>query len=1175
MRPPRRVFLYNYLLPSIMRNASVSVTSSSSASFVSKTDDSSQNAMDFWKQQDSRRSKHQQQPRVGSTTRSTSDEPKQTSMASSIGINPNTTTTTTITTDHNDTIQSQEVKKQASVMGRVENNVQGATLTHAENGQLGEMQIKLDIAAAKLLTEEMKYTDILSQLQDLQTSAQDQIHSYQQEIQELKQMIKSTKQEKDVELQELCSEIQRLHSSHQAERQVHFSETERLRTQVHDMEQRLQQRNEDDADPNIQTQDDQEEKMTQMQHENEWLRKDLKTMVEESERLELELETVTEDRDELLRRSTTSTIATRNQTHDRLNETETMMQLQEELDQLRFLLEEEKQLNLEKEDRIHELQGIVEQHKKPDNHVFDLDISAIDVVNTSFDEPVEKESEHTFEKQLKHLQDERLQQRNEMEKMKNVIDHLTQERDSLKECLADAMQELEELEHGNTSNNDKSMRDEDDPGNLSPQQDSTNQNTSEVFVNELMQIIKEKDEEITVLKKNLLDRMTQSPNVSSESFHEDVSHVIEWMINSSNRLNGSPSIEVVRKISDSNSNTITLPEEDEKLLQSLNRYLRDLHINAGTNEAHLASLKRQQQKQRETDSDQCDSQSSSYDTSTEASFEKNTDDINEVQIKMHAQNEAEQVCMRFRKRFQTLKTSCDKYEQESEVLRQNLSEAVELVKPLKEHVLRIDEEKAALEYKLSVFLEQNKGVSHPNGPLHATDGLGEHSLSNLRKKDEEIMDLKIENDQLKNELRRSESDLVNVQGGEESFSDMPTPTKHNITARKNNRKTLGSQPTNEEDGLKFRSIDPNISRLALEVEKRISAEKTLKSMLHTASLKITTLNVQVEELLKQKVDAEKEISDQKLNLANLEKTLKNALRSQESMNESSDQVSEYKELLKEMIARNDKLMIDVGGLTVDLKTTSKEKRKLKKSLEEAVGMLNSLRSHVETAEKERKKLKKQLRALLSKTYDEGMMSNVISPTSYHEPDPDEMANKSTILQLRSVVVEMEHEIRTLEERIQELENIKSQQQKESTDTGDSQHNYDKINGNQSKHLQLCQEELEELQNVHANTKKKLDELTEINREMLLDLQQTEEEASETWKELVATKHNLESAREEIENAISLSCTVIRKLDMLGLDSVEPDFDESSVDEGAVLTDYIDRIDRRLAGLYDIAKRSEE
>ena len=206
-----------------MRNASVSVTSSSSASFVAKTDDSSQNAMDFWKQQDSRRSKHQQQPRVGGT-RSTSDEPKQTSMASSIGINPNTTTTstttttpTTTTTNHNDTIQSQEVKKQTSVMGRVENNIQGATLTHAENGQLGEMQIKLDIAAAKLLTEEMKYTDILSQLQDLQTSAQDQIHSYQQEIQELKQKIKST------ELQELCSEIQRLHSSHQAERRVHSS----------------------------------------------------------------------------------------------------------------------------------------------------------------------------------------------------------------------------------------------------------------------------------------------------------------------------------------------------------------------------------------------------------------------------------------------------------------------------------------------------------------------------------------------------------------------------------------------------------------------------------------------------------------------------------------------------------------------------------------------------------------------------------------------------------------------------------------------------------------------------------------------------------------------------------------------------------------------------------------
>lgn len=1123
-------------------------------------------AMDFWKQQDLRRSKHQQ--RTGASPRLYNDDPLTTSTANT-ALHMNDDNTFKMKSD-----SSNEVSN-----GENNHNVQ--------NGQLGEMQIKLDIAAAKLLTEEMKYTDILSQLQDLQRSSQEELHSYQQEIRELKQQVKSSEQEKDEKLQELYSEIQRLHSSHQAERQLHFSEAEQLRTQVTELEQKLQHMNVE----SMQTQDCQEEKWIQMQHENEQLRNDLKTIVEESERLELELETVTEDRDELLRRTTktisgadTSSSSGLMKTNE-LNETETMAQLHEELDQLRFMLEEEKQLNLEKDERLKELQSVT-GHKNSENNVFDLDISAIDVVNTSFDAATaEKKLEHNHEAQIKNMQEECLQYQHELEKMKKATDSLIQERDSLKECLADAMQELEENElRSSLNNNHVTVKNEEVLRDLSPKQQSTDKNTSEVFIQELLQMIKEKDGEIEMLKKTSLDKMNQSPNVSNESFHEDIDHVMEWIHNSSNVLNGSPSVEVVRKTLESNSDAVTLLEEDEKLLHSLHRYLRDLHVNAGTNEANLARMKRQQHSQRDIMTDQWDTQSSTYDTSTEASFERGYEDIDEIQIKKHAQKEAEHVCMRFRKRIQALLISVHKCEKENEVLRLNLAEAIELVAPLKEHVLRIDGEKVDLEYKLAektqhlVLLEQNCGVLDSKSLLNETGIPAQESLSNLLEKDKQIIDLKIEVQQLRKELDQAESDLVNVQGGQETFSDMPTPTKHNISTRKNRMILLTSQDANEKKEMQSAAVDSKISRLQLEVKNRSIAEETLKSILHHASLKISALTVQIEELLHQNKEAEKEINDQKLHLATLEGALaKDALTSSVSLKASSDQVLEYKELLKEMTDRNDKLVIDVGSLKIDLKTISKEKKKLKKSLEEAVGMLNSLRSHVETAERERKKLKKQLRTLLSKRQEQGMMSNLTSepnPTSFHEPDPDEMANRSTILQLRSVVVEMEHEIRTLEERIQELENSKAQHRYVTT-TGEISHDYDNTTENHSSQMREWQDKLEELQDAYNNTKHKLDEVTEINQEMLLDLQQTEEQASETWKELLTTKLNLDSAQEEIEKAMSLAFDVMRKLDELGFDFTEGDYDRNSSDETFMLTDYISRIHQRVESLLESTGKSHE
>jgi hypothetical protein len=61
--------------------------------------------------------------------------------------------------------------------------------------------------------------------------------------------------------------------------------------------------------------------------------------------------------------------------------------------------------HLEKDERLKELQSVTE-HKNSESNVFDLDISAIYVVNTSFDvSTAEKNFEHNHEARIKNMQE--------------------------------------------------------------------------------------------------------------------------------------------------------------------------------------------------------------------------------------------------------------------------------------------------------------------------------------------------------------------------------------------------------------------------------------------------------------------------------------------------------------------------------------------------------------------------------------------------------------------------------------------------------------------------------------------------------------------------------------------------------------------------------------------------
>ena len=189
----------------------------------------------------------------------------------------------------------------------------------------------------------------------------------------------------------------------------------------------------------------------------------------------------------------------------------------------------------------------------------------------------------------------------------------------------------------------------------------------------------------------------------------------------------------------------------------------------------------------------------------------------------------------------------------------------------------------------------NGSLSHA-GQVNQVFGL------ELRKKDDEIVQLKIEVGHLREKLR--EVDVTNNLC--EKCGETPTPIKSN----RSKQRTI--QSSNEEDDLNARMVH----RLESDLKNEISAEETLKRMLREKTSELNSVS--------QRAD----------NLAQ----------------ENSDLLAQVKE---------------VSNLKRELKMVTKEKIKMKKSLAEAVNMLNALQEHVLTAEKERKKIKKQLRAVVN------------------------------------------------------------------------------------------------------------------------------------------------------------------------------------------------------------------
>merc|ERR1719148_348583 len=132
-------------------------------------------------------------------------------------------------------------------------------------------------------------------------------------------------------------------------------------------------------------------------------------------------------------------------------------------------------------------------------------------------------------------------------------------------------------------------------------------------------------------------------------------------------------------------------------------------------------------------------------------------------------------------------------------------------------------------------------------------------------------------------------------------------------------------------------------------------------------------------------------------------------------------------------------------------------------------------------------------------------------------DSDRREDQVMILQLKSHIVAMEHQITCLQDRVRDMECFHP------TSSG--------LPSDQEKICKL-EEQLREAENAHEVTTPMLENVTEINKELLSDLKQTETEGVEILDELEIVKEKLRISEEEIDNAKYIAASAIRKFDEL-------------------------------------------
>lgn len=389
------------------------------------------------------------------------------------------------------------------------------------------------------------------------------------------------------------------------------------------------------------------------------------------------------------------------------------------------------------------------------------------------------------------------------------------------------------------------------------------------------------------------------------------------------------------------------------------------------------------------------------------------------------------------------------------------------------------------------------------------------SATGLQEEKSSMQELQVGVQQLRARLQAADKELIQSQYALD-ITDL-TPKKCNKSRGKERDISWGNaaQSSNEEKDRQplYIDSDSELKKVQEKLQKKIVDEKALLITIRESLNKFNAIERENEAHCKQKKDLE----ITKLTLeTELAKSTKETILAHEKafilesqLKASIMNVGEFPDLTLELQATR-----------ADLERREKSEKKLKKSLNEAVNMLNSLRSHVLSEEKEKKKWKRRLKLSSSKGSDSNTSTNSSGSeliAMMQSPDSDRREDQAMILQLKSHILAMEHQISCLQERVQDMEAFRP------TSTG--------LRSDQEQIHEL-EEQVREAESAYEATTFMLEEVSDINKELLNDLKETETDGLECFEDLKIVKEKLKISQEEIDNAKYIAATAIRKIDEL-------------------------------------------
>jgi len=914
----------------------------------------------------------------------------------------------------------------------------------SKDAMLGEMQVKLDIAAAQLLTEEMKMKDISEQFESERRILKEKIRAMERERQayrskldemqwQFESVLRVTEQESSSmiqhqgEIEELRLEIGRLHEAFREEKNLLLSDYDALRVQYQEELQQMENRYDQENEQKF------KELIVSLESRYKVQIKELKSSFDgQLEQLQERLQQSDTEKERLLEEY--STMKQKLEEKDKLvaSITQEYKQSKEEVQNLskdfQDLAEEAERLEKELESVSEDRDELLRQRSPQALH----HDGGREILQSFNEEKKVNGSDHqtlladrdkkilALEGQVHQMKEEHLRNQSLNEELqqlltlnenistvtvlKDQLSNTKKERDELKQCLMEAMQKVEHLEKVN-ENGKRPLTD-----------DKTISHTRQ-HVLLLIQWIKKRFNKAIKDGKNVHNEAPDDENDRGGDFLGDIDL-------SSDDPEISTLFEYIKMLCD---DKITL----ENKLRLLSRELDD-------------------------------------DDGTSA----------DVSDPLDKENESDARVKRLKANLASSKKAAILKDEANAELRSTLKDAVDLIKPLKEQVSRLEDEKKQLQIELKTATERvtlldrelalarqkmsRTGISSESSSYESENGEIDVDLllSQLQQKDDSLTDLKIEVAQLRDEIKSNSTD--------------------NSTLTGYNKLTPSSK--DKRDGMGREMLQVDIEQLKNDLIKYQISERTLKALLqHTTSL----LNA---ELLKKVITS-------------TQSTISDSMIPQDS----GSMCASLQKELETARARIVELTKEMSTLRDQLRTSQLNEKKLSFSLNEAVDLLKPLQSQIEKVERDKKELQNKLSEARTVMEDRDLGNDV----DYTNSRISKGDYEKTINQLNQYVGELEAEVTKLEGKILLLN--------ESSSKDDMR-------------IRLLEKEIATLREEYEATKLMLKDVTATNRSLLNDLRQSEAEELEVIEEFSEAQDMLRAAQDEIENAKFIASSLITKMD---------------------------------------------